>query len=299
MSEMSAIDQAGHAAGQALSWAWRETAGLVPEGLASFGTAGRAALIMLDQAGEPSAPSGAARSWFARWRHDGRPAAGEALVILHPDRVLKRTVNLSALAARNPGDAVRLQAATLSPIRPEDAVLAIEAAQPDETGICVTLAIARRSDIEAAAALGAARARRWRVIGDFETAGPLFVFRRHEQQRAANPVLMIALAGLAVLAALTALDMRLSRDAEVLIGQRDGLLAEARSLRAADAGRADLDTPGGRAASYPVLADVLSEAASGDEALDGASLERVRAVGRRVIVETADGRVFETQAGTP
>lgn len=297
MSETSAIDQAGRTVGQALSWAWRETAGLVPDGLASFGTAGRATLVMLDEAGEPSAPTGAAHSWFARWRHVARPAGGEAMVMLHPDRVLRRSVHLSALAARNPDQAVRLQAATLSPIRLEDAAMAVEAMEPDGSGVRVTLAIARRADVEAAAVLGAARARRWRVIGDFSPAGPRFVFSHGAPQRAANPVLMVALAGLAVLAGLTALDMRLSRDAEVLTGQRDALLAEARMRRAADAGRADLDTPAGRAASYPVLADVLSEAAAG--AGDDVALERVRAVGRRVIVETADGRVMETQAGRP
>ncbi len=297
MSTADAIDRAGRAAASALSWAWRETAGLLPDALACAGTAGRAALVELDADGAPGAASGAARSLLGRWRHDGRAGRGEAIILINRDRVLRRTLHLSPLAARDPVAAARLQAATLSPIRPEDAVFAVEAVGPERVGegVIVDLAIVRRADVETARALAGGRARRWCVAGDFGAGGARFVFARGVPDRAANPALMVMLAGLAVLAALTALDVRLARDAEALRDQRDGLLAQVRTARQMASGREDGDTPSGRAASYPLLADILTETAE----IDAESLVRVRAVGRRVIFETRDGRVIETEAGGP
>lgn len=295
MSASIAIDRAGAAAVQLFSRAWREVVSLCPPAVAALGVRRRATLITLDGQGAAGGSGGAACSILGRWRHDSRRGAGEVIVLLDPARVLRRTVRLSALAARDPDAAARLQAATLSPIRPEDAALSVGAARrrPVTGQACVDLAIARRADVDAAAALAAEHGARWRIAGEFDAEGPGFVFASHTPQRAASPVLMIALAALAVLAAITALDMRLSRDFIALSAEREALLDEARARRLAEAGRAEGDTPAGRAARYPLLADVLTQAA----AADGEALERVRAVGRRVIVETADGQVDESEAG--
>jgi hypothetical protein len=287
-------ERIGRNAAALLGWAWSETGRMLPSGLASIGASHRAALITLDADGAATAPGGAARSLLGRWRHVAKPGRGEAIVLLHPDKVLRRKVRLSALAARDPEAAARLQAATLSPIRPEDAVFAVDAARRDgDGGPVIELAIARRRDVEAASDLAASRAKIWRVAGDFGEDGPAFVFASGKPQRLANPLLMALLAGLAMLAALTALDFRLSRDVEALGAQRAALLAEARASRAAEAAASEQDTPAGRAAGYPLLADVLAATSQAE----AETLERVRAIGRRVIMETPDGQVIETEAG--
>lgn len=296
MSAGDALDRIGRALRDALAWAWRESAALLPDGLAGAGTARRAELITLDADGAPASTGGAARSWLGRWRHDAVAGRDAVIVLIHPDRVLRRTVTLSVLAARDPERAARLQAATLSPIRLEAAALATAApVRLDGGGAQIPLAIARRGDVEAASALARERAARWRVAADFGPDGPQAVFAEGEPRRAANPALMAIMAGLAILAALTAFDLRLARDVEALGAQRDALLAEARARRSAAAEGESPDTPAGRAAAYPVLADILSATAG----LEADEIEAVRATGRRIVVEHSDGEVIAAQAGRP
>ena len=294
MSTDGAIDRAGRAITQIFAWAWRETAALLPERLASSGASRRAALITLDADGAPASTGGAVRSWLGRWRYDAKLGRDEAIILLDSSKILLRTVPLSPLAARNPQAAVRLEAETLSPIRLEDAALGVAPAAPDpeRDGAMVELAIARRADVDAAALVAADRALRWRVAADFGPEGPRCVFASGAPTRTASPILMGLLAALGVLACLTALDLRLARDAEILADQRDALLADVRGDRGPSP---RLDTVEGRAAGYPVLADVLNAIAeSGD-----ARLERVSVEGRRIVIETVDGRVIEHEAGRP
>jgi hypothetical protein len=289
MTASSAVDRLGRALAGALGWAFRETGRMAPGGLGALGASRRAALIALDGEGQAGAPAGAVRSLLGRWRHAARPGRDEALVLLHPDAVLRRTVTLSRLAARDPLAAARLQAATLSPIRPEDAVFAIDRVRRTPDGAAaVELAIARRADVQSAAAAAAQRGLRWRVAADFGADGPAFVFSTGRPKRAVHPALAAILAGLSVIAALTALDVRLARDGAALSSQRDALLAEARTAREAA-------SETGQAAGYPVLSDVLRAVAG----LEAEAFEAIRVDGRRVSAVTAQGGVIETEAAAP
>ncbi|MGJ3230781.1 MAG: hypothetical protein ACFE0P_03205 [Oceanicaulis sp.] len=267
-----AVDRAARGAGALWGWALRETGARLPAAIAGLGATGRARLLPLDRAGEPGPATGARRSLFALWRHGGAPG-GRTLAILHPDAVLRRRLVLPEAAAGDVVQAVRLRLDSLCPIPPAEAVFAASAlGRAEAGGLEIELAIARRSDLDAAISAASARGGAWSVAADFTEHGPHLVLAEGRPSGRPSRWLMAALAIAGLAAAYTAVDARLAREIRTLETAREALLAEARALQRP----AETAAAAQRLSAYPALSEALSALDAQARSAPDVNLEGVR-----------------------
>lgn len=222
-----AVDRWAKTLAEALGWAWQECAARVLGPFGQLGSRRTGVLTGLDAAGSPGVSGGIRHSWFGLWSHQKRAGRACAVVTLAPERVLRRVVALDGIATRNPREAVRLEAMSLNPLRAEESVMAMAPAGPGQ----VELAIAHRSEVEAAKAFALNQGKAWMVAADFGKTGPQLVFESSAVERPASPWMMAALLALALMAALFAFEDRIQRDLEALEQIRSGLISDARARR--------------------------------------------------------------------
>lgn len=269
-------------AGAILGWAAARVRDSLPAPLRHAGWSDDADLARITETGALAVTGVRQVSWFgARRVRAGAPGrAGRRLVVSLPEHQQFRSqIALSASACRRGDRAIALRKAEFSPIPVQDAVFdhAFGAAT-DDGGADVDVAIARKSAVEDAAALAAARSRDWEIVGGVDTDGaPRFRFSRNEQALHASGWGRAMLVYLLLVAALLAWSNRSEQDLAQEVRLQAATASATRDVRAA---RERLDRLEARAEfsrAEPRLGDVLSGLAQAAVDADpDDAIERVR-----------------------